>query len=113
MSASVVYSKLALSDLEYIWSFLTIDCDNANAAERTINGVLDDLERLAILPESGTPLDYRCIIHSDYRFIVSGNYLAFYLFEDGIVHIVRVLDGRSDYLRKLLGTSSSAIDLYL
>ena len=109
MSVKVLYSRLALNDLDDIWTFLAIDCSNTKAAERTINGILDDLDRLVILPESGTPLDSRCIIHSDYRFVVSGNYLAFYLVEGGCVHIVRVLDGRSDYLRKLFGTGESAI----
>lgn len=40
-------------------------------------------------------------IESDYRFLVSGNYLIFYRAYGAEVYIDRVLYGRRDYLRIL------------
>ena len=113
MPASIVYSPRAIGDLDDIWAFLAVDCGNPRAAERAVQGILDRIDALSELPEIGTPLDSRCIVHSDYRFVLSGNYLAFYRYENDSVFIDRVLDGRSDYLRKLFGTGESGIDLYL
>ena len=113
MPARVVFSKMALDDLDGIWAFYAIDCDSPKAADRTVQGVLDSLDRLSDLPESGTPLDSRCIVHSDYRFVVSGHHLAFYRHVDDCVYIDRVLDGRSDYLRQLFGLPDSGIDFYV
>ncbi len=109
MKTSVVYSKLALGDLESIWGFY----DNSYVSKRIVDDILNKVERLAILPESGTPLDSRCVVHSDYRFVLSGHYLVFYLYKNASVQIVRILDSRSDYLRKLFGSSGPGIDLYL
>jgi plasmid stabilization system protein ParE len=38
---------------------------------------------------------------SDYRYIVSGNYMAFYRVYNETVYIVRILYGRRDYMRVL------------
>ena len=99
--------------MDDIWAFLAVDCGNPRAAERVVQGILDRIDVLSELPEIGTLLDSRCIVHSDYRFVLSGNYLAFYRFESDCVFVDRILDGRSDYLRKLLGTGEPGIDLYL
>jgi len=40
---------------------------------------------------------------TDYRFICSGNYVAFYRFEGDNVLIDRILHGRQDYISILLG----------
>ena len=113
MPSKIAYSPLALGDLDAIWSYLDIECENEAAAIKTINAITDRIDMLSDFPESGTPLDARCIIHSDYRFVVSGYYRAFYRIGSGSVYIDRVVDGRSDYLRMLFGMDDSAIDLYV
>lgn len=52
---------------------------------------------------AGTPLSSVADIESDYRFIVSGNYLVFYRAYGKDVYIDRVLYGRRDYMRILFG----------
>lgn len=47
----------------------------------------------------GTLLSGKVPFETDYRFIVSGNYLAFYKFDEEYVSIYRVLYGRRDYLK--------------
>jgi plasmid stabilization system protein ParE len=42
-------------------------------------------------------------IDTDYRFLVSGNFLAFYRIDENDVHIIRVLYGRRDYTAILFG----------
>lgn len=48
------------------------------------------------------------IIESDYRFLVSGNYLIFYRACGTEVYIDRVLYGRQDYLRILFDDTATA-----
>ena len=112
MQASVVYSPAAVKDLEGIGAFLS-DCAGPDAAENAIRGILGKVDGLSNLPEIGTPLDSRCIIHSPYRFVLSGKYLAFYRYEEDCVFVDRILDARSDYLRKLFGAPEPGTDLYL
>lgn len=113
MPSSIVYAPLAIEDLDGIWDYLAVECGNEAAAAKTVDAIMTRVELLSDFPESGTPLDARCIIHSSYRFVASGHHLAFYRIGEGCVYVDRVLDGRSDYLRKLLGLDDSAIDLYI
>ena len=113
MSTEIVYSPVALDDLDTIWNFLAIECDSVKTANKAIDVLLGSIDKLSMLPEMGTRLDARCIIHSDYRFLLSGNYLTFYRYQEDCVFVDRILDGRSDYLRTLFGLDGSGIDLYL
>lgn len=112
MSAKIRYSVQALDDLEAIWNYLAIDCDNTRAAQRIVGDIMNRADRLADMPESGQSLDARCIIHSDYRFLAVGRYIAFYRYDKNGVSIDRILDSRSDFLKKLFGMPESSPDLY-
>lgn len=46
----------------------------------------------------GPSLSTKVPFDTDYRFIVSGNYLVFYKADDEYVSIYRILYGRRDYL---------------
>ena len=113
MSYEVVYAPLAIEDLDAIWEYLGVDCENEAAATKTVDAIMNRIDTLSSFPESGTPLDARCIIHSSHRFVVSGHYLAFYRTGNGRVYVDRILDGRTDYLRHPFGLDDSAIDLYI
>ena len=67
-----------------------------------IEAILDRAETLREFPCSGAPLDAISRIHSDYRFVTAGNYLAFYRIREETVYIDRVLYARRDCLRILL-----------
>jgi len=113
MSCSIVYAPRAVEDLDAIWDYLAFDCGNEAVATKAIDAIMGRVDILSDFPESGTPLDARCIIHSGYRFVVSGHYLTFYRIGDDCVYVDRILDGRSDYLQKLFGLDESAIDQYI
>lgn len=113
MDVEIKFSPQAQDDLDAIWTFLNVECSNPETASRTIGRLLDSIDLLSVIPESGTPLNARCLMHSDYRFITAGHLLAFYRFKRDCIFIDRILDGRSDYLNKLFGLEDSAIDYYV
>lgn len=99
-SCKVVYSPLALQDLDDIWDYIAIERDNPAAAERIVEGILARIDLLSSFPESGTLLSSIYPLRSDYRFVICDNYLAFYRFHQK-VYIDRVLHGKRDYLQIL------------
>ena len=101
--ADLKYSPEALKDLDEIWEYINSDLCNPDAADNTLNAILDKSESLREFPYSGTPLDTISRIHSDYRFVPINNFLAFYRVQDGNVYIDRILYARRDCLRILLG----------
>ena len=42
-------------------------------------------------------------LDTDYRFLVCGNYIAFYKFEQREIRIIRVLYARRNYMQMLFG----------
>ena len=51
----------------------------------------------------GTPLDSKYEgLETDIRFLVVSKHLIFYEVHDDVIEIVRILDGRTDYLTYLL-----------
>ena len=74
---------------------------------------MDRVDSLSDFPESGTPLDAKRIIHSNYRFVVSGHHPAFYRVGKDCIFVDRALDGRSYYLRRPFGLDDSATDMYV
>ena len=67
---------------------------------------MDVVDRLEAFPKMGTPLAADANADSDYRFLVSGNYLIFYRVCGNDVYADRILYGRRDYLRILFGEIS-------
>ena len=89
----------ALNDLKEIKSYIENDLSNPIAANNVIKRIIDDYSRLEISPHMGPSLSTKVPFDTDYRFIVSGNYLVFYKADDEYVSIYRVLYGRRDYLK--------------
>lgn len=96
------YTKAARRDLDGIFDYISLELQNKAAAERTVSGIMDALAQLKDFPESGTPLSAIADVVSSYRFLVAGNYLAFYRIQGRDIYVERVLYGRRDYLRILL-----------
>ena len=95
------FSPDALGDLQEIKGYITDDLQNATAAENTIRTIMDRLQQLIDFPDMGAPLSSVAQTQSDYRYLICGNYTAFYRHEKDTVFIVRVLYGRRDYMRVL------------
>ncbi len=103
MNNRLRYSAEALRDLDEIWDYIVSELSNPTAAERIVNQILDSVDRLSDFPEMGAPVISAADVDSDYRFLVCGNYPAFYRTEENESFIDRILYGRRDYLRILFG----------
>ncbi len=100
------FSPEALNDLDEIWAYIFEDLQNSMAAQNTVAGILDTIEKLRGFCEMGPPLSLVTEIESNYRFLVCRNYIAFYRFNGDVVSIDRILFYRRDYLRILFGNTS-------
>jgi addiction module RelE/StbE family toxin len=92
MDCAVIYSEAALADLEQITAFIA--ADNAEAAERFANRLVDLAESLRSLPERGRPVKKWPSV----RVLVLSPYLIFYRFEKpaDTVEILRFWHGARD-----------------
>ncbi len=97
------FSPEAVSDLQQTKSYITEELCSEQAAINTINKIMGRIRELAAFPEMGAPLSSIVDFETDYRFLVCGNYTAFYRFENQTVYIIRVLYGRRDFMRILFG----------
>ena len=92
-------SPVAVSDLKEIKNYIEQDLLNPTAAENVIKKIINDYTRLKTMPNIGIPISAKVPFETDFRFIVSGNYLIFYKVDKEYVSIYRVLYSRRDYLR--------------
>ena len=104
---NVHYSPEALQDLNEIWNYILSELCNQDAAENVVNKIMDTIDKLATFPEMGALLSNVANIESDYRFVISGSYMAFYRLLGIDVYVDRVLYGRRDYLRVLFDNLSN------
>ena len=101
MRYKIQYSPEALIDLDEIWEYIQIELGNPDAAENVVSKMMDTIDALENFPEQGAPLSSVAGIESDYRFILSGNYMAFYRVEANFISVDRVLYQRREYLREI------------
>ena len=99
--AEIHYSPLSLQDLDDIWDYISQKLYNTIAAQNTINGIMNVIDRLAEQPEMGSPLYFLSGLNSGYRYVIYKNYMAFYRTNKTDAFIDRVLYGKSDYMRIL------------
>jgi addiction module RelE/StbE family toxin len=102
--AKLNISPQALSDLQDIKEY--IELENPDAAHNIVSKILKAMRSLADFPDIGSPLSSIIDVHTEYRFLVSGNYLVFYRHEGDIAYVLRVLYGRRDYMKILFGELS-------
>ena len=88
--------------MDDIWDYIVSELQNRSAAERVIDRIMDAVDPLKNFEEMGTPLSSIADVGTDYRFLVSGNYMVFYRVQGSDVYIDRVLYGRSDYMSVLV-----------
>lgn len=91
--------------MDHIWDYIVSELQNCSAAERVIDRIMDAVDPLESFAEMGTPLSSIADVGTDYRFLVSGNYMVFYRVQGSDVYIDRVLYGRSDYMSVLFKDS--------
>ena len=103
MKNKIYYSPEAKRDLDDIWEYIESELSNATAARKVINRIMDDVGQLGLFPSLGAKLSSITDAETDYRYIVSGNYITFYRITQNDIYVDRILYGRRDYLRILFG----------
>lgn len=96
-------SEEAQNDLFEIKSYNEEELLNPSAALATAKS----LRILQNYAQTGAPLSSIADIESDYRFIISDNYISFYRAYGSEVYIDRILYARRDYMRILFGDSTT------
>lgn len=99
MGVNIRINPVATTDLQEIKNFIAED--NIEAAIKIVKDIIEKIESLAEFPEMGAMLMYKIRLMSKYRYITCGQYLIFYIYEDGIVSIQRILHGKRDYMSLL------------
>ena len=100
-------SEEAQNDLLEIKAYIEEDLLNPSAALATVSRITKSLRILQNHAQAGALLSSIADIESDYRFIVSGNYISFYRAYGREVYIDRILYARRDYMRILFGDSTT------
>ena len=101
MKYEIRYSQAAIRDLERIWSEVFEASKSDEITGKYINDLMDQIDKKADYPKSGSPLYYENTFTGCY-FVVFKAYIAFYRIEDERILVDRVLSGKSDYMRRLI-----------
>ncbi|MBP3039815.1 type II toxin-antitoxin system RelE/ParE family toxin [Bacillaceae bacterium Marseille-Q3522] len=101
MKNKLHFSPESLRDLDEIWDYMMIEFCNSDASLNVVNGIMDTIDKLKDFAEMGAPLSSVAEVETNYRFLLSGNYMVFYHPKGTNIYIDRILYGRRDYLRFL------------
>ena len=95
MKYKVKYSKIAIRDLDRIWSEVFEASKNQNITIKYIDDLMEKIES-----KSGSPLYYENRF-TGYYYVGFKAYIAFYRIEKDSILVDRVLLGKSDYMKSL------------
>ena len=101
--AEILFSPEAVNDLRQTKAYICEELCNEQAAIHTLSNIMKRIRILSQFPESGPPLSSIVDFETDYRFLVCGNYTAFYRVEKQTVSVVRILYGRRNFMQILFG----------
>lgn len=93
------YTPEAIADLQNTKAYISNVLHNPKAAKRITKQILDMCGSLKEHPNLGMSLNAKTDIDTDLKYLLCENHLAFYRIEDDWVMVVRILDGRTDYMR--------------
>ena len=96
-------SQKAQNDLLEIKAYIEEELMNPSAAITTVSKITRSLHVLYDHAQAGALLSSIADVESDYRFIVSGNYISFYRVSGQNIYVDRILYAKRDYLRVLFG----------
>ncbi|KLE15048.1 type II toxin-antitoxin system RelE/ParE family toxin [Clostridium sp. C8] len=99
MNAKIRINPIAATDLQEIKNFISED--NVNSATKVVSGIIKKIESLSSFPNISKMLLYKIKLKSKYRYIIYDQYIIFYIYEDNIVSVQRILHGKRDYLTLL------------
>ena len=99
----VLYSPKAQNNLVDIRDYIESELLNPTASKRVIAEITKNIRTLENFPVIGASLSSVIDMETEYRFLVCGNYLAFYRVEGNNVFIDRIMYDKRDYISILFG----------
>ncbi len=95
----IVFSSASRQDLRNISDYISGTLKNPIAAKNVIERILRSVKRLEEQPNMGVSLQEKCAVKTDYKCLFCENHIAFYKVQNETVKIIRILDGRTEYLK--------------
>lgn len=96
------YRPAAVEDIRRTAEYLTAQLKNPSAAARLKKKLLHSISLLKEHPYLGRRLSEKLDgMQTEARFLVVESQLVFYEVDDAAIEVIRVLDGRTDYLARL------------
>lgn len=101
----IVYKSAAVRDLQASRDYIAHRLKNPKAAQKLVTAVLKAASLLADNPCMGAALAEKFDLVTDARYFVVSKQLLFYRVDkqQNTVEVLRILDGRTDYLAVLFG----------
>jgi plasmid stabilization system protein ParE len=93
-----VLSAEARQDLKNIQEYISEEQESPKTALKVINKILDRIEKLHRLPNTGTLLSPKVNFPTNYRFAREMGFLIFYRNENNKIFVDRIIHGKRDYI---------------
>lgn len=103
----LIWSADAADDLEAAAEYISNDLGSPRAARQLFESIIEKAQLFADFPGAATVLRTQTGIDTGYRYMASGNWMVFFSLEDTQALVVRVLYGKSDYMKTLFGEMDS------
>ena len=98
----IVYKKTAIDDIQKTQQYIAKELHNPKAAKSLTERIIREVSQLSENPYMGVPLNSKYDVDTDVRILIVAKQLVFYrVNKDSCIEIIRVLDGRQDYLALL------------
>lgn len=98
----IQYRPAAIRDLRRTVDYLSLELKNPNADNRLKTRVLRNVSYLKEHPQLGRTLDDQVEgYETNIRFLVVEHQLVFYKVSGVTIEVIRILDGRTDYLANI------------
>ncbi len=94
-------NPIATEDLIEIRDYIERELENPRAAVNVVRKIIERYEQLKEFPMMGVDLSTKINVQTDFKYLVSGNYIIFYRADNEFVYIYRILYTGRDYLKIL------------
>jgi len=95
------YTPLARQDLHEIEDYIKNELANPQAAKNTVQRILKGCSNLKDNPKLGLDMSAKIGQKTDLRYLIISNYITVYKIEKNTINIIRIRDGRTDYINYL------------
>lgn len=103
MNMKIRYSPAARDDLRQLKRYLTLEF-GAAVASKSVAKIIDDISSLKSHRHLARPLSDKIHRGTDYLYLLAGRHSIAILSEgDSLYSVIRVLDGRTDYVKAIFG----------